>query len=62
VSDWVDENHLTVNAAESIKVMVISCRRVHALYPEVCLSLLSQPFEQVENYKYLRVLLSSSLN
>jgi len=61
VSDWVDENHLTVNAAESIKVMVISCRRVPST-PEVRLPLLSQPFEQVQNYKYLRVLLNSSLN
>ena len=51
VSDWVDENHLTLNAAKS-KVMVISRRRVHST-PEVCLSLNSQP---LENYKYLGIL------
>ena len=60
VSDWVDENHLTLNAAKS-KVIVISRWREHST-PEVCLSLLSQPLEQVENYKYLEVLLNSSLN
>jgi len=59
VSDWVDENHRTLNAAKS-KVMVISGRSVGSP-PEVCLSLLSQPLEQVENYKYLGVLLTSSL-
>ena len=29
VSDWVDENHLTLNAAKS-KVMIASRRRVHS--------------------------------
>jgi len=61
VSAWVDGNHLTlVNAAKS-KVMIISRRRVRST-PEGCLSLLSQPLKQVENYKYLGVLLNSSLN
>ena len=57
----VGGNHLTlVNAAKS-KVMIISRQRVRST-PEGCLSLLSQPLEQVQNYKYLGDLLNSSLN
>jgi len=57
VSDWVDGNHLILNAATS-KVMIISRRRVPSTL-EVCLSLLSPLLQQVENYKYL---VNSSFN
>ena len=57
VSDWVDGNHLILNAAMS-KVMIISRRRVPSTL-EVCLSLLSPLLQQVENYKYL---VNSSFN
>ena len=60
VADWVDVNHLTMNAAKC-KVLVISRRRVRSAL-EVCLSLHSQPLAQVESYKYLGVLLNSFLN
>ena len=60
VADWIGENHVSLNISKC-KSMVISHKRIRSV-PEESLQLDGQPPEQVEEFKYLGVILNSTLN
>ena len=60
VADWIDGNFLTLNGSKC-KMMVISRRHQQSL-PEQGLFLQNEPLELVEEYRYLGIILNSTLN
>ena len=56
VADWIGENDLSLNISKC-KSMVISRKRIRSV-PEESLQLDGQPLEQVEEFKYLGVILN----
>ena len=60
VEEWVQQNYLTLNTSIKCKSMIVS-RKKSQPYP-FTVTLGGQWLEQVENFKYLGVLLSSNLS